>query len=586
LQPLELKSIFNMKPPVDGSALSVKGLAPQGTSNNAALDAGQSSQEFIALLQEMVTGGKQQPSTALTSNVTSQEQQIDPGLLAEIKTALATDSNVPVETIDDAKVISLLKESLQGDQSNNQSQNFAAHKAGNQLLQNGQVPTQHQNIDQNIDNTSLRVRSLQLPGNGATSQEMTPKQAATRLFAKTDAEYQRVVSLNSGDDLGLAGISKKELLNQSGDSRRVDLGQANNNSVAKNSRLSNNDLASIGIKQQGPSTIAKPRVEQVLAQKQSGPTAIRVARMESQPQTVEQAILEQRIATSNLEQQLQPQKSAARMHSMNMYGKGQQVADSGLIGRGGKLAPSQTTTNVNQMNLPKLQNLAQKSVSQPANLSTGKTAVVGRDAALGKVDIAQLYDSQHDQNLIRQTEFHRIADIDSSSSIGTGKVMNLDSGRMNSSTELVGKITDYLIQQGAGSGKEINVTVTDEQLGTLQLKVAKATAQDGQLDVKIVTDNQQAQEFFTKHQGTMVEKLSEANIKVSELQVSVNKLGLAGETIAKESSSSKNSDNNSNSQERSSSQGRGDSHSGRHAKDQDSQRRQELWEEFARRSAA
>jgi hypothetical protein len=583
LQPLELKSIFNIKQNGAVDATSAKGLSSQGMANQISSPSNKSSQQFLSLLNELVNDGSGQPG---------KDSVIDPGTLALLKDALAQSTNVPVESIDDGQLIAELNREI----TDKAGGNFIHPDTS--LLKSGQVEQhklQQATVKQSLmtplqsqisgrQERPLRIRTLQLPTdkNSAIAKQTTTDimhhPASLRPLTDSETEYKKLISLNRPVDV-----------EQNANLKRLHITLPTNQQSKITSKVnpeigSLRDVAGeeisldriISKESQPQALTAESRVRNSRQADNVNRAAIRIAQMDVRPQTVEQTLLEQRVLRPEFEQKDQNHRILGNKRTATIYGKGQQLIDSSIIGRSSKALTPAISSSARQP-LAKV---------QPEFIAPAKSSTVPLS---GSVNISQLYDVQHDQNLIRQSGFHPIADLNnSSSSVTTGQTLKAESGGTSSSVELVGKITDYLVQQGVGDSKEVQVTVNDDQLGVVKLKVAKSNAGEGKLDVKIVTDNQKAQEFFAKHEGVMVQKLGEANIKVNDLQVSVNKLGLVSDQVAKESSSAKNFENNSNSNsnERSSSQGRHQSQSERHAKDQDSQRRQELWEQFSRRSAA
>lgn len=149
-----------------------------------------------------------------------------------------------------------------------------------------------------------------------------------------------------------------------------------------------------------------------------------------------------------------------------------------------------------------------------------------------------------------------------------GKVLNLNQVQLSGNIDtVINQIQDYVVQTQAANNSEVAVTFEHQDLGQVDLMVQKQSPNSDQLNIQIATRGNEAAEFFKTHQGELINTLNRSGIQVADLKLDASQ-NLQQE-LSQESS-------------KQGFEGRGQrqhqSQSGQ--RDADSQRREQLWNQF------
>lgn len=148
----------------------------------------------------------------------------------------------------------------------------------------------------------------------------------------------------------------------------------------------------------------------------------------------------------------------------------------------------------------------------------------------------------------------------------TTKVFDMNQLTQTGNQDVINQIQDYIIQAKATNQPTVQMSFAHDELGMVDLVVQKAHGD--QVSIMINTHSVEGNKFFTKNHSELMQTLTQSGINVADLKL--------------DSSSNTNSNANSNSQDEN---GENNSrNSNQHASDErqqrneDSERRQELWD--------
>ena len=159
----------------------------------------------------------------------------------------------------------------------------------------------------------------------------------------------------------------------------------------------------------------------------------------------------------------------------------------------------------------------------------------------------------------------------------TGKT--LDIGSSNNSAEIVNKIVNYLEQSNIQNSDKLEVTVKHDTLGQFNVNVQKS-AQGDSVNMQILTQTSAGHDFFVNNENQLSKTLLDHGLKITDLKIQNVPSEIASTSKGSEGqSSSGNSSHNEQSGQRYYNEKQ-------QSQNQDSRRRQELWEQFRERSLA
>ncbi len=95
--------------------------------------------------------------------------------------------------------------------------------------------------------------------------------------------------------------------------------------------------------------------------------------------------------------------------------------------------------------------------------------------------------------------------------------LNQLSDNVNTREEVLNKVQDYLVQAKAGSEQKVEFSFQHNELGKVDLMVQKA--QGDQLNIAIHSHSVEGAKFFTKHQGELLQSLSQNGVSVSDFKL-------------------------------------------------------------------
>lgn len=148
-----------------------------------------------------------------------------------------------------------------------------------------------------------------------------------------------------------------------------------------------------------------------------------------------------------------------------------------------------------------------------------------------------------------------------------------DMGQLTSTNQadVIGQIQDYIIQSKVSSEPTVHMSFDHKDLGMVDLTVSKT--QNNHVSVMINSHTNEGSKFFTQHQNELLQSLTQSGVQVSEFKLDT----------------SSNTNQNNNNQNQSFSGGSqkeqlaGDD---RQQRNEDSKRREELWNLFNNKDAA
>ncbi len=85
--------------------------------------------------------------------------------------------------------------------------------------------------------------------------------------------------------------------------------------------------------------------------------------------------------------------------------------------------------------------------------------------------------------------------------------------------DVVGKISDYIVQAKFDKNNSLDVTLRHNDLGQFQMKVSKAVDGPG-LDIMIRPHSMESQRFFADNQQSLVKNLGESGLKILDFKIS------------------------------------------------------------------
>jgi hypothetical protein len=146
----------------------------------------------------------------------------------------------------------------------------------------------------------------------------------------------------------------------------------------------------------------------------------------------------------------------------------------------------------------------------------------------------------------------------------TAKVFDMNQLKTSNPTEIMGKISDYIMQAKASSEPTVTMRVSHQELGMMDITVQKAV--EGSVAINIGTHTIEGKNFFQANAKDLSAHMSQAGINVSDLKIETP------------SQTAKNDfDMNSQSQSGRQEQGRQSDGSQRR---QDSERRANIWQQY------
>ncbi len=172
---------------------------------------------------------------------------------------------------------------------------------------------------------------------------------------------------------------------------------------------------------------------------------------------------------------------------------------------------------------------------------------------------------------------------DSAQGVSSSKVLDLNTIKSSNVNEIIEKIADYVDKNIMNARPTLDVTVKHDSLGTFKLNATTGT-NNGQVDLKIITNNEIGNEFFLKHENKLVQALNNSGIELTSVKIMSSSELLSGQNGYSRNGESSNSAGHSGRNFTNS--GDGESFSQKHSENSDSQRRKNLWEEFINRKQA
>lgn len=206
--------------------------------------------------------------------------------------------------------------------------------------------------------------------------------------------------------------------------------------------------------------------------------------------------------------------------------------------------------------------------SLPGAIKAPQKETTLQDVLLGQMDntseiSGKLVEAQPKQNMMVKGET-----VDNAA-----KVFDINSlSKLDTASEVITKIQDYIIQSKVSGQSQVEMSFDHKELGKVDLMVQKGAGD--QLNISIGTNSVEAAKFFNRNQVDLLGTLAQSGIQVGEFKLET----------------SQGSNNQSQSQDSSRQQfaqgqkGQHQSESGQ--RDQDSRKREELWEQFSDKEVA
>jgi len=145
----------------------------------------------------------------------------------------------------------------------------------------------------------------------------------------------------------------------------------------------------------------------------------------------------------------------------------------------------------------------------------------------------------------------------------TTKVFDMNQMAATGNQDVINQIQDYIIQAKATNQPTVQMSFAHDELGMVDLVVQKAHGD--QISVMINTHSMEGNKFFTKNHAELMQTLTQSGLNVADL-----KLDTSSNTNTNSNSQNENGENNS----RNSNQHASDE---RQQRNEDSEKRQELW---------
>ena len=143
----------------------------------------------------------------------------------------------------------------------------------------------------------------------------------------------------------------------------------------------------------------------------------------------------------------------------------------------------------------------------------------------------------------------------------------------NTTDEVITKIQDYIVQSKVSRQQEVKMSFDHQQLGRVDVAVEKA--QNDALNISIGARSLEGSKFFAKNQGELLATLTQAGINVGEFKLD-----------SSQNSSSSNQNSFENSSKQYGQNGNKEHGSERGQQQEDSRKREELWETVMNKEVA
>jgi hypothetical protein len=159
------------------------------------------------------------------------------------------------------------------------------------------------------------------------------------------------------------------------------------------------------------------------------------------------------------------------------------------------------------------------------------------------------------------------------------EVLDMSNINTDDKQKIITEISNYIEKRVFETSDELEILVKHDSLGGLKIHVKKMPV-DNAIDLKIESGNKFASNFFEDNKAALVQDLTSAGLKLSDVKIVLNQSGL--ELKSQDFKSSEDSSFNGSKEEGSHSH-----HQQKHnSKDKDSQRRSMLWENYKERMAS
>lgn len=101
------------------------------------------------------------------------------------------------------------------------------------------------------------------------------------------------------------------------------------------------------------------------------------------------------------------------------------------------------------------------------------------------------------------------------------KLLDLSHINTANANELIDKITDYVMQSNVAGKDKMDLNVTHESLGQFQIQVTRNQASNtpNQIEMQIVTTNNEGHKFFTENEGNLMKSLQQSGLNMGELKI-------------------------------------------------------------------
>lgn len=206
--------------------------------------------------------------------------------------------------------------------------------------------------------------------------------------------------------------------------------------------------------------------------------------------------------------------------------------------------------------------------SLPGAIKAPQKETTIQDVLLGQMDSAneisgKLVEAQPKQSIMAKGET-----VDNAA-----KVFDINSlSKLDTTSDVISKIQDYIIQSKVSSQSQVEMSFDHKELGKVDLMVQKGAGD--QLNISIGTNSVEAAKFFNRNQADLLGSLAQSGIQVGDFKLET----------------SQGNNNQSQSQD-SSKQQFAQGQKGQHQsefgqREQDSKKREELWEQFGDKEVA
>lgn len=196
-------------------------------------------------------------------------------------------------------------------------------------------------------------------------------------------------------------------------------------------------------------------------------------------------------------------------------------------------------------------NLKETKLNTPAN-GEGITNI--RNAVNHEATIANMSSNQMKENAIKGLE------------VGGAKTFQVENLDTTNREAIINKVSDYIVQSKINNSPKLEMNFSHQDIGQVELLVEKGIGD--QVNVMISPKSAEGMRFFTQHQSAILTNLANSGVSLGEFKLDGQATGQNGQGF-----------------DQSSSQQFAESHQG-NQRDQDSRRRQELWQYYQNREAA